>query len=196
MSTPPSSRPPVRRRFMALALAAAAGLATGCSGAFGPHTVELSQARLQELVARRFPIDKRVLDAVDLTLDSPRVSLQPDANRIAIDLDLRAAGGGAVSARLGGQLRVSEALRFEPSDNTIRLVDVRVERFEIEGLPHSWQRQVDKLGKPFARSLLEGQVLYTLRPKDIAGLEGHGLRPAELRVTASGLEITLVPVTR
>ena len=98
--------------------------------------------------------------------------------------------------QLAGSLRVSEGLRFEPSDNTIRLVDVRVERFVIDGLPSSWQRQLDRLGKPLARSLLEDQVLYTLRPKDVAGLEGRGLRPGDLRVTASGVEITLVPVVR
>ena len=39
-------------------------------------------------------------------------------------------------------------------------------------------------------------MLYTLRPKDVAGLEGRGLRPGDLRVTASGVEITLLPVAR
>src|SRR5205085_1937427 len=70
----------------------------GCS--LGPHTVELSQARLQELVARRFPVDKRVLDAIDLTLDEPRVGLQPEANRISVEVALRAKAGGPISTRL------------------------------------------------------------------------------------------------
>jgi len=113
-----------------------------------------------------------------------------------VELALRASGGGAFSARMAGSLLVSEGLRFEPSDHTIRLVDVRVERFVIDGLPSSWQRQLDRLGKPLARGLLEDQVLYTLRPKDVAGLEGRGLRPGDLRVTATGLEITLRPVAR
>ncbi|MEO9064705.1 MAG: hypothetical protein ABI277_10370 [Burkholderiaceae bacterium] len=43
--------------------------------------------------------------------------------------------------------------------------------------------------------MLEGQVLYALRAKDIAGLEGHGMRPSDLRVTATGIAITLVPIT-
>jgi len=49
---------------------------------------------------------------------------------------------------------------------------------------------------PVASGLLEDQVLYTLRPKDVAALEGRGLRPGDLRVTASGVEITLLPVAR
>jgi hypothetical protein len=91
---------------------------------------------------------------------------------------------------------VSEGLRFEPSDNTIRLVDVRVERFVIDGLPSSWQHQLDRVGKPLASGVLDEQVLYTLRPKDIAVLEGRGVRPSDLRVTASGVEIKLLPLAR
>ena len=183
-----------RRAVVGGALAAAALALAGCS--VGPRTVELSQARLQELVARHFPVDKRLLDVIDLTLDSPRVGLQPEANRISVEVALRANGGGPIQTRLSGSLLVSEGLRFEPSDNTVRLVDVQVERFVIDGLAASWQRQIDRLGKPLARGLLEDQVLYTLRPKDVAGLEGRGLRPGDLRVTASGVEITLLPVAR
>ena len=161
-----------------------------------PNTIEVPQARLQELIARRFPIDKRVLDAIDLSVDSPRITLQPETNRIAIELALRAERGGAISARAAGSLLVSEGLRFEPSDHTIRLVDVQVERFVIDGIPSQWQRQLDRLGKPLAKALLEDQVLYTLRPKDVAVLEGRGLRPGDLRVTATGLAITLLPAER
>ena len=32
--------------------------------------------------------------------------------------------------------------------------------------------------------------------KDVATLNGRGLRPGDLRVTASGIEITLLPVAR
>ena len=176
------------------ALCAAIALAACATGL--PRTVEVPQARLQELIAKRFPIDKRVLDAVDVSVDSPRITLQPDTNRIAIELALRAERGGAISSRAAGSLLVSEGLRFEPSDNTIRLVDVQVERFVIDGIPSQWQRQLDRLGKPFAKALLEDQVLYRLRPKDVAALEGRGVRPGDLRVTATGLSITLMPVDR
>ena len=196
MSALPPRADRARRRACAGLLGVALAALAGCVGGFGPRTIELPEARLQELVARHFPVDKRVLDAIDLTLESPRIGLQPEVNRISVEVALRASGGNAISARLAGSLRVSEGLRFEPSDNTIRLVDVRVERFVIDGLPAGWQRQLDRLGKPLARGLLEDQVLYTLRPKDVAGLEGRGLRPGELRVTSSGLEITLLPVVR
>ena len=96
---------------------------------------------------------------------------------------------------MAGSLLVSEGLRFEPSDNTVRLVDVRVERFAIDGLPGTGS--ASSIGSAsLAKALLEDQVLYTLRPKDVAVLEGRGLRPGDLRVTATGLAITLMPVER
>ncbi len=179
-----------------LVLLVAAALLSACADLFGPRTVEVSQARLQELIARRFPIDKRVLNAIDVTVDSPRLTMQPESNRVAIEVALRAGSEGVVSAQVNGSLLVSEGLRFEPSDNTVRLVDVRVERFAIDGLPGNWQHQLDRLGKPLAKALLDEQVLYALRPKDIATLEARGMRPGDLRVTATGLSITLLPLPR
>jgi hypothetical protein len=133
MSLPRRAVDRSRRALCVGAIAGAALTIPGCGG-FGPRTVELPQARLQELVARHFPVDKRLLDVIDLTLDSPRVGLQPEANRISVEVALRANGGGPIQTRLSGSLLVSEGLRFEPSDNTVRLVDVQVERFVIDGL--------------------------------------------------------------
>ena len=184
-----------RRRCALAGLLAALGVAA-CTSLLVSRSVDVPQARLQELLARRFPVRKRLFDLFDVSVDSPRLTLQPESNRVAVELALNAAGDGAVKTSMTGSLLVSEALRFEPADHTIRLADVRVERFAIEGLPGSWQRQLDRLGKPLATALLEDQVLYALRPKDIAALEGRGVQPGELRVTDSGLTITLRPLDR
>ncbi|MEO9064704.1 MAG: hypothetical protein ABI277_10365 [Burkholderiaceae bacterium] len=122
----------------------------GCALLLGPRTIDVSQARLQDLVDQRFPVYRRVLDGFDVTLDAPRLSLEPETNRVDIEVALRAGSGGAVRATMSGSLLVSQSLRFEPSDNTVRLADVRVERLAIDGLPANWQRQIDRLGKPLA----------------------------------------------
>ena len=189
----------MKPRLALVVVLAVVAVLSACADLFGPRTVEVSRARLQELIARRFPIDRRVLNAIDITVDSPRLTMQPESNRVAVEVSLRAGSDGAVSTQVNGSLLVSEGLRFEPSDNTVRLVDVRVERFAIDGLPGNWQRQLDRLdrlGKPLAKALLDDQVLYALRPKDIAALEGRGVRPGDLRVTATGLSITLLPTAR
>ncbi|MEO8923760.1 MAG: hypothetical protein ABI330_13215 [Caldimonas sp.] len=169
--------------------------AAACAS-MAPRTVDVSQARLQELIARRFPVKRRLLEAIDITVDSPHLTLQPESNRIAVDLLLDAGNAGAATSNMTGSLRVTEGLRFEASDNTVRLVDVHVERFVIDGLPLAWQRELDRVGKPLAKALLDDAVLYALRPQDIAGLEDFGVRPGDLRVTDSGLRITLLPNDR
>ncbi len=161
-----------------------------------PRTVDVSQARLQELIARRFPVKKRLLEAIDITVDLPRLTLRPESNRISVELALIAGNAGAATSNMTGSLRVTEGLRFEPSDNTVRMVDVQVERFVIDGLPPVWQRELDRVGKPLAKALLDDAVLYALRPQDIAGLEDFGVRPGDLRVTDSGLRISLLPNDR
>lgn len=176
------------------AVLALVGAVPGCASLLGSRTIDVSQVRLQELVEKRFPVSKRVFDGLEVTLDSPRLTLEPETNRIDVEVALRAGNDGVVRTTIAGSLLVSQSLRYEPSDNTIRLVDVRVERFAIDGLSARWQRQIDRLGKPLARALLEGEVLYALRPRDIAGFEGRGVRPADLRVTANGLSITLMPI--
>jgi hypothetical protein len=188
-----------RRSTRALAMVAvlAAFGAAACASLLPSRTVDIPQVRLQELVARRFPVHRRLLDAIDVTVGSPRLALRPEADRIVVELALQAGGDdGVVRSSMTGSLLVSESLRFEPSDNTVRLVDVQVERFAIDGLARPWQRELDRLGKPLAKALLDDAVLYTLRPQDIAGLADFGVRPGDLRVTASGLRITLLPADR
>ncbi len=172
----------------------AALLLAACTSLLLPRTIDVPQERLQELLARQFPVQKRLFEAIDIRLDSPRLTLQPESNRVSIEVALGAGNGAAAQASLRGSLVVSEGLRFEPSDHTIRLVDVRVERFVVEGLSGNWQRQLDRIGKPLAKALLDDQVLYALRPKDIASLEGRGVRPGDLRVTATGISVTLQPL--
>jgi hypothetical protein len=195
VSTVSALRPLVARpaRVFGAAALIAMLLVAACSSLFVPRSVDVPQARLQELLARRFPVKKRLFDAIDINVDSPRLTLQPENNRVAIELALNADAGGILKPSLRGDLFVSEGLRFEPGDNTLRLVDVHVERFVIEGLPGNWQRQLDRFGKPLAEALLDDQVIYALRPKDIAAIEGRGVRPGELRVTDTGITITLLP---
>jgi hypothetical protein len=77
-----------RRHFLVPVLGAGATLLAGCAALFGPRTVDVSQAQLEELLARRFPLSRRVLEIFDVTVSAPRLRLLPEANRIATDFDL------------------------------------------------------------------------------------------------------------
>ena len=181
-----------RRGWVAGALIAAVAWVAGCAALFGPRDVEVSQAQLQQAIERRFPIERRYLELLDVTVAAPRVSLRPETNRLATKFEV------LVSDRVfhgqhRGTIGLNYGLRFEPGDNSVRLTNVRIDRFEIDGAPALLRQQLDRLGTQLAEQTLNERAVYTLRPKDVEAVQGRGYRPGDIRVTSSGLVITLLP---
>jgi len=164
----------------------------GCAALFGPRDVEVSLVQLQQAVDRRFPIQRRYLEVLDVTVAAPRVLLRPEANRIATEFEV------LVSERVfngqhRGTIGLNYGLRFEPSDNSVRLTNVRVERFDVDGAPALLRLQLDRVGLQLAEQTLNERPVYTLRPKDVEAVQGRGYRPGDIRVTATGVTISLLP---
>jgi hypothetical protein len=185
----------IRRRA---ALAACLGLAglwlAGCAALLGPRTVEIPEARLQQLLARQFPLRSRVLELLDINVAAPRLTLQPDANRVATEFDL-AIGDRLLKTPYQGTLALSYGLRYEGSDHTVRLADLRIERAELReaGALPGGARQLDRIGAAVAEKLLAEPVVYTLTAKDLEAVQGRGYQPNDIRVTPRGLTVTLIP---
>jgi hypothetical protein len=181
-----------RRGWMAGAMVAAAALMPGCVALFGPRDVEVSQAQLQQAVERRFPIERRYLELLDVTVAAPRVLLRPETNRVATEFEV------LVSDRVfhgqhRGTIALNYGLRFEPSDNSVRLTSVRIDRFDIDGAPALLRQQLDRLGLQLAEQTLNERAVYTLRARDVEAVQGRGYHPGDIRVTPGGLMITLLP---
>ena len=182
-----------RHGWMASALAmVGAVLLAGCAALMGPRDIEVSQAQLQQAVERRFPIERRYLELLDVTVAAPRVLLRPEVNRLATEFEV------LVSDRVfhgqhRGTISLNYGLRFEPSDNSVRLTNVRIDRFDIDGAPALLRQQLDRLGVQLAEQTLNERPVYTLRPKDVEAVQGRGYRPGEIRVTSAGVVITLLP---
>lgn len=197
----------MQRRHLLLALAApvlATGLAglPGCAGLGGPSVITLGEAELAALVGRAFPLNRRVLEVLDLQLSAPRLRLQPERNRVAVALTLQAQErlrGG--SGR--GELAFDSALRYEPQDASVRLTQVRVQQVDfvpgssagpasaaldaLTAQPGTAQR----IGRALAERALEDLAIYRLGAERQASLRQLGLQPGAVTVTARGVEITL-----
>jgi hypothetical protein len=177
-----------------VALLAAALLMAGCAALWGPRDVEVSQAQLQQAVERRFPIERRYVELLDVTVAAPRVLLRPEANRIATELEV------LVSDRVfhgqhRGTIALNYGLRFEASDNSVRLTNVRIDRFDIDGASALLRQQLDRVGVQLAEATLNERAIYTLRPRDVEAAQAHGYRVGDIRVTSTGLTITVLPDT-
>jgi hypothetical protein len=162
----------------------------------GPRTIEISEAKLVEIINTQFPFNSRYLELFDVSLASPRVRLIPAENRIGTELGY-SLGSFLLGARdYQGRLNLSYGLRFEPSDNTVRLSQVRVEGFEVPGVPSAYASRANRLGALLAENLLKDFVIHRLKPEDLEIARGWGYQPGALSVVPGGLRLQLDPVRR
>ncbi len=166
----------------------------------GPRSFTVSEQQLAQALATQFPFDSTMLEVLDVVVSTPRITLDPTGNRINTSLDLTVAPnsllGLLIDKTYKGGVDMSYGLRFEPSDNSVRMTDVRVSRFSVEGTPAAMKRPIEKLGPSLAQRVLKDFAVYRLRPEDMQTVEGWGYAPGVFRVVPGGLSITLDPVAR
>ncbi len=167
---------------------------TACAaggGAMPGYTV--SQQRLNELVARSFPVTRPLVGGLaDLTLSSPRLGLLPASNRIATAFDLGLAERIA-GTRYSGGIDLDYGLRFDMQEGAVRMADVRVNRLAIDQLPRAQQQLVSRYAPGIAEQLLQNMVLYRLPAEQMALARNLGWTGAALRVLPEGLRIDMGP---
>lgn len=185
-----------RRALCAGLVLGAAGLGACALVQPGPRTLEISEARLAELVARRFPLDHRYLEMVDVSMSRPRLRLLPDENRIQTELDYTMGTALEGTRTVQGVLGLSYGLRFNPADRSVRLSEVRVERFDVPGVPAGRAARMSRLGSAVAESVLQDAVIHRLRADELKVAEGWVYEPGAFRVVPGGLQLTMTPVRR
>lgn len=160
----------------------------------GPRQIDISEAQLLSRIASQFPVKQRQLALFDVTLEQPRLRLLPEENRVATEMTYAVGVALTGVAPVKGQLELSYGLRYEPSDSTVRLHQVRVERLGVDGLSASQAAQVKKIGGLMAEDLLKEAVVHRVKPEDLQSLSGRGYKPGMLKVVPGGLRLQLDPV--
>lgn len=193
--TPPTTR----RRIVWAAIAAVGAIAVagagGCTSLLTPRRIEVPVERLQAALAQRFPIVRRLAGGIEVTIAVPRLTLQPEANRVVVECE--ASGGERLFGRpLAGVVAVSHGLAFDEATHSIVPVDVRVESARFSGLPAALERTVERVVRPLLEAWLAQQPLYVLSARDIDRLAAAGAVPGPIVVTATGLTIELLPRSR
>ncbi len=164
-----------------------------------PRSINLSEAELQQLVDKAFPLDRRLLDVLEVSVTTPRLRLNSERNRIATELQVstrdRLFGG-----QWFGRLALDSGLRWEASDQTVRLAQVRVTEFKLDGggsgSSSLARTQSERLGAVLAEKVLEDFTIYRLTRERAARLERAGVMPGTVAVTPRGVEVTLQPAAR
>jgi hypothetical protein len=190
------------RRFALLAIiATAASLLLGCAALKPqPKTLMISESKLQQLISGQFPFNSKMLEVLDVGVSSPKISFDAANNRINTALDLNVVGSGIVGLltkrEYKGGIDLSYGLRFEPSDNSVRMTDVKVGRLSVDGAPQLMERPISRLGVALAQKLLSDQVLYKVSTQDMEAAKGWGYKPSAFKIAPGGLAITLEPIEK
>jgi hypothetical protein len=181
-----------RRRLLLLGIAPLGLPLAGCGTLGLPSQLTLSQAELDERLARRFPRTQRLLEVLDLTLSAPHVVMLPAQGRLACDFALQ------LRERLfdtshAGRVGFDTALRWEPQDATLRLSQVNVQHLELDTLPRTLGASSQRLGRLLAEQLLEGLVLWQMPEAQRQRLQRAGLGVGPINVTEQGLVVQFTP---
>ncbi|HEV2612482.1 MAG TPA: DUF1439 domain-containing protein [Noviherbaspirillum sp.] len=167
-------------------------LLAGCATLLGPRQVEVPLASLEKALASRFPFNNRLLELLDITISNPRVTLQPETNRILTNLDAVIAPP-FINRSYKGSFAISGNLRFDPSRNALVLGEPRVENVNVDGLDNRYGSQIGKIGSLLAEQVLKDMPLYTFRPEDLR-YGGTDYLLSKITTRPNGLVVTFDPV--
>ena len=193
-----------RRRTVLRTIAAASALwagvlallalLSGCAGLLGSHDVDISESQLALLLARQFPMERKVLEVVDLSITNPQLTLIPQGNRIGTELDV-----AAVDRRFGNtanaHIKLDYGLRFQPSDHTIRMTQVRVRELTLASGSSNLHGAAQRIGGLVAEGALENLVIYRMKPAQADEMDRLNLVASPITVTPQGLHMTVSPRT-
>jgi hypothetical protein len=165
-----------------------------------PKTLMISESKLQQLISSQFPLNSKMLEVLDVGVSSPKISFDAANNRINTSLDLNVVGSGIVGLltkrEYKGGIDLSYGLRFEPSDNSVRMTDVKVGRLNVDGAPELMERPISRLGVALAQKLLSDQVLYKVSAQALEAAKGWGYKPGAFKIAPGGLAIALDPIEK
>lgn len=179
--------------FRMLAAVLAILILSSCATLVPPQSREfrLSEAQLQELVGRHFATAQKYLGVLDIKMTAPRVSLQPESNRVVTALDV-ALDAPLIGKPLKGAVSISGRLRFDHASNAILLEEPRADSFQVDGVPAIYADKVNLVGGWLSEQVLKGFTVYRLKPEDLR-FDNVSYTPSEFKVKPGELIITLVP---
>jgi len=157
----------------------------------GPAGYPVSLEQMQQAVGERFPRRYPVQGLMDLELQTPRLKLLPDQNRLGTHMAVVAAGP-ALNRSHKGNFEVDFGLRYEASDRTLRAHQLRLARLEFPTLQPRVVEMLNAYAPLLADQSMREVVLHEFTAKDLAAVDAMNMQPGPITVTDKGLVVGLV----
>ena len=180
-----------QRRLMGAGLVlAACGLLSSCASLSGPRKVELPLHKLQAGLERRFPLNNRLMQVFDIRLSRPLLSLQPEADRVALALDASVSPLFARDA-WSGSLAFSGRLYVDPGRAAVMMAEPRVDRLVLGANPEA-ERQLTRVANTLIDTVVRDIPVYSFNMDELR-YAGVQFVPTRIETTRTGLLVTLEP---
>ena len=180
-----------QRRLVGAGLALAACiLLSSCASLTGPRKVEIPLHKLQAGLERRFPVNNRLMQIFDIRLSRPMLSLQPEADRVALALEASVSPPFASNA-WSASLSVSGRLYVDPGRAAVMMAEPRVDRLVLGANPEA-ERQLARVANGLVDTVVRDMPVYSFNLEELrhAGVQ---FIPTRIETTRSGLLVTLEP---
>ncbi|WP_229411014.1 MULTISPECIES: DUF1439 domain-containing protein [unclassified Massilia] len=185
-----------RRRFGLMAAAGVAvtagALLASCASLTGPRRVELSEAKLQAGLERRFPLRNRLLELFDVQLTRPQVAILPQSDRVALTMDM-SVSPPFLRQSWAGTMTLSGHLYVDAARSGVFLADAHVDRFDIEGMDGARARDLGRAADVLMNQLVRDVAIYSFRMDDLR-YAGTQFVPTRLETVPGALVVTVEPV--
>lgn len=175
-------------RCMALSLLL---VLTGCASWLGPQEVDIPLSRLQQSAQKNFPVSARYLELFDVTLDNPRLSLEPVSDRLVLNLDARVIPT-VLKKTWQGELTLSGNLRIDTQRRAVVLADPRLENIRLDAATADYTSRLARLGTQIAQDLLPDIVLYRFAP-DAFVVAGQRFHPTGIATRKNSVVVSFEP---
>ncbi|HTH59607.1 MAG TPA: DUF1439 domain-containing protein [Paraburkholderia sp.] len=184
-----------RRTLVLAALsAAAAGVSLGaCATAtfpFIPDHYTFSRQQVQDAVQRKFPYQRSMQQLFDVALTNPVVALQPERNRVAVQLDAQLESP-LVREPVHGTFTVSSELAYDSQRQAVVLRSPSVDHVDVGGDAAPYAEQINAVAALIATQVLNGYPIYTFKPGQLQ-FAGVGYEPGTITILTNGIRVQIV----
>ncbi len=186
----------VSRRLLLSALMATAAFTTlsACSSVLdGKRTIYVDGDKLQQKLAARFPVTRTVLGIAPVTISQPQLRFDAGANKLGTRLQLAVPAMFGLTPELQGPVDVSYNLRYETSDNSVRMTNVQVLSVDMKDMQGHSHARVNSMLSRAGEQFLQDYTLYKLTDADLAKARHYNYIPSGITVKRKGVDVELAP---
>jgi hypothetical protein len=162
-----------------------------CASLSGPRRVEISQAKLQAGLERRFPLRNRLLELFDAQLTVPRIAILPESDRVALTLDM-SVSPPFLRQSWSGSMTLSGHLYIDAARSGVYMADAHVDGFDIQGMDSVRAKDLGRAADVLMNQLVRDVPIYSFRMEDLR-YAGTQFVPTRLDTIPGALVVTVEP---